>query len=908
MSAKTINLGPERWARAERIFDRLAELPPEARAEFLAQACEQDMELRAVIVQLADSDMAENTIVADSVRAVRSRLAARPGGATDYLGERIGPYQLVSLLGSGGMGVVYLAERVDEHFTQQVAVKLVRQRLVDPNFQARLIAERQILADLKHPNIARLYDGGTTADGTPYLVIEYIDGEPIDRYCDRLELGVQARLELFLTVCSAVHHAHQNLIVHRDIKPSNILVTKDGVPKLLDFGIARLLDAAGTAQAGLTRDGMAMLTPESAAPEQLLNKAITTATDIYALGILLYRLLTGRPPYRVDAANPGEIAQAICLQQPERPSAVVTRATDDPVLDELPGKVSIIDYLAGQRGTTPERLSRQLRGDLDTIVLYALRKEPERRYRSVTEFAQDIKRHMVSQPVQARPDTWRYRTGKFVQRHTTAVALSALLIISLTGFGAALAVQNQRVVQERDTAREVSRFLEDIFMEPDPGNARGLNITAREILQKGADNIRRDLNDRPLIQATLMETIGRVYFNLGDYGLSAQVLRDSLRIRRQMLGPRHADVAASSNALAQSLIRLADYAEAERLLGNAIEINLRLHGPGSAQVAANYQNLAELHHAMGRLDAAAREASQSVRIYEQLGELYAIQLAEGKNLLARTLRARNDLTGAGTMMREAIALVRQHRGDDYPLLAYYLQNLAVVLQAKGDHAQARTVFDEAITLTRRVLGEDHDLLGGSLVMLGMMLHDEGEYQTAEALLREALAVHTRARGPDHPFVGYDLTSLAMLLHDTQRSEEAETMLREALRIYEAQLGEHHQYIASSLTELAAVVADGGRASEAQALALRALQIRRRDHPDDHPLVASTQAVYGHTLALLGRYEEAQEMLRASFPKLHDGSGLTNRRVRRALDWKIALYEAQGDYAEVARLQGLAATQ
>ncbi len=825
-----------------------------------------------------------------------------------YLGERIGPYELVSQLGSGGMGVVYLAERVDEHFSQQVAIKLVRQRLVDPNLQARLIAERQILADLKHPNIARLYDGGTTSDGTPYLVIEYIDGEPIDRYCDRLGLGVRARLELFVTVCSAVHHAHQNLIVHRDIKPSNILVTKDGVPKLLDFGIARLIDAAGTAQAGLTRDGMAMLTPESAAPEQLLNKAITTATDIYALGILLYRLLTGRPPYRVDATNPREIAQAICLQQPERPSVVVTRAPDGPVLDELSGIASMIDYLAGQHGATPEKLKRQLRGDLDTIVLYALRKEPERRYRSVTEFAQDIQRHLDSQPVLARADTWRYRTGKFLQRHTTAAALSALLLVSLVGFGATLAVQNQRVVQERDTAREVSRFLEEIFMEPDPGNARGLNITAREILQRGAENVGRELDDRPLIQATLMETIGRVYFNLGDYELSARVLRDSLRIRRQLLGPRHADVAASSNALAQSLVRQAEYAEAERLLDSALQIKLRLHGPASPEVAANYQNLAELHHAMGRLEDAALKASASVRIYEQLGDVYAIELAEGKNMLARTLRARNDLGEANTLMREAIALVRKHRGDDYPLLAYYLQNLAVVLQAKGDQAEARSVLDEAITLTRRVLGDDHDLLGGSLVMLGTMMHGEGQYEAAEEVLREALDVHTRARGPDHPFVGYDLTSLAMLLHDMQRSEEAEAMLREALHIYESQLGAHHQYIASSLTELAAVLADAGRAAEAQDLALRALQIRRRDHPDGHPLVASTQAVYGHTLALLGRYDEAEALLRTSFPNLHDGSGLTHRRVRRALAWKIALYEARGDHAELARLQRLAHTQ
>lgn len=805
------------------------------------------------------------------------RAANTSDGARDYLGERIGPYRLVRLLGSGGMGVVYLAERIDRQFTQQVAIKLVRQRLVDPQFEARLIAERQILADLKHPNIARLHDGGTTADGTPYLVIEYIDGEPIDRYCERLELDVPARLELFLTVCSAVHHAHQNLIVHRDIKPSNILVTREGVPKLLDFGIARLLDASGTARAGLTQEGSAVMTPESAAPEQLLGQPITTATDVYALGILLFRLLTGQPPYRLAGGRAAELAQAICLQQPERPSAM--------------------------RRDSP-RLARRLKGDLDNIVLYALRKEPERRYRSVTEFARDIRLHLASEPVLARPDTWHYRTSKFVQRHTTAVALSTLLGLSLAGFGTALVVQNERVLQERDTAREVSRFLQDIFMQPDPGHARGLNITAREILERGAQNIGRDLDERPLVQATLMATIGRVYFNLGDYAQAERMLRDALRIRRQLLGTAHPEVAASSTALAQALIRQAEYAEAEKLLEAALAIERREHGEASRQVAASRQSLAELYQATGRLEDAAQQANEAIRIYQRLGEEHAIELAEGKNLLARNLRARNQLETADQMMREAIALVREHRGDDYPLLAYYLQNLAVLLLTQGEREAAREVLYEAISLTRRVLGEEHDLLGGSLVMLGMLLHDQGQYAAAEDLLREALAVHTRARGPDHPFVGYDMTSLAMLLHDTGRSDEAESLLREALRIYQAQLGERHQYIASTLTELAALLADGDRAEEAEPLIRRALEIRQHDHPDHHPLVATTQSVYARVLARLGRPAEAEALMAASLPHLQDGSGLSTRRVQRALRWQSELHEARGDDSRRALPQDL----
>lgn len=896
---KSPDLDPRRWARVERLFDEVADMTPDERTTYLRSACGNDPELRDYIESLASSDIAKNTVIENSIRGVLEHAAPKPRSLGQLIGERIGPYRIVRVIGSGGMGVVYLAERADEQFRQQVAIKLVRQRLISPEIEERLVSERQILANLDHPNIARLFDGGTTGDGTPYLVMEYIDGVPIDDYCDGRRLGINERLALFRTICSAVHYAHQNLVVHRDIKPTNILVTDDGTPKLLDFGIAKLLDAGGTATAGLTRDGAIMMTPENAAPEQVLNGQITTATDTYALGILLYRLLTGRRPCRV-AGTPREMILAICEQIPDRPSVAVRRqpatsgaeAGEDPPLRP--------ELVARYRSTTLEKLERRLKGDLDNILQLALRKEPERRYRSVNEFSEDVRRHLTSMPVLARPDSWHYRSSKFVRRHTAGVTMSLMLIALLAAFGVTMTVQNKRIALERDTAREVSTFLEEIFRAPDPGNARGLDITAKEILATGADRISRQLGERPAIQATLMETIGRVYSNLGEYEPAIDMLEESLRIRLQTLGENHPDIASGKNELAVSLIETAEYERARQLLEEALDLNRRGHGALSAPVAANLFNLAQLHMATGELDDAERSADGSIAIYATHSDTYPVELAEAKNVMARILLRRNELDEAEKLEREAIAIVRVHLGDDHPFIAYYLQNLAVLLQTKGDLDAAEAMFYESIDATRKILGDEHSLLGGSLVRLGSLLHNKGQVDAAETALRDALAVHTKALGPEHPFVAYDMTSLAMLLQDKGDLDEAERLLRGALQLYEASVGFDHQYVASALTELGAVLTEQGRLEEAETLLLRAIEIRTQDYPDVHPLVAATHIVYGHTVARLGRYAEAERLLVDNYPHLGQTSGATDRRARRALGWTVSLYEAWGKPLEAER--------
>ena len=895
MNSKPDDLNPGRWARVERLFDAVADMPGPERTAYLRKACGDDSELRDYIEALARSDVAKNTVIEDAIHDVLDLGSPETGSLTDIVGERIGPYRIVSVIGSGGMGIVYLAERADEHFRQQVAIKVVRHRLIDPEIGARLVGERQILANLHHPNIARLFDGGTMSDGTPYLVMEYIDGLPIDEYCDGRRLDVNERLELFRRICSAVHYAHQNLVVHRDIKPTNILVTADGAPKLLDFGIAKLLDAGGAATDGLTRAGAVMMTPENATPEQVLNMPVTTATDIYALGLLLYRLLTGQPAYPVGN-SPSAMARAICETVPERPSAAVARHTTA----AGPGETRP-ELIWRYRRTTREKLSRLLKGDLDNIVLLALRKEPQRRYRSANELSEDLRLHLASLPVLAQADTWSYRTGKFIRRHVTGVAMSVALVGLLVAFGVAMTVQNQRIAEERDTARQVSTFLEEIFMAPDPGNARGLDISAKEILAKGAERI-SGLDSRPAVQATLMETIGRVYFNLGEYAPSIEMLEASLRIRSSELGEHHPLTAAAKNQLALPLIRTADFERAGALLRQSLERNRSVYGESSIEVAATLYNLAELHQATGDLGEAERLARQSISIYSSQRDLHAAELAEGKSALARILVVNNELDQAEALYREALALVRTHLGHDHPLNAYYLQNLAVVLNSKGDTRTAETMFHEAIAAARDILGDDHDLVGSSLVMLGTLLHNKGEHAAAERALREALDVHTRARGPNHPFVAYDMTSLAMLLQDAGLLEEAESLLEDALRIYEASVGPDHQYVASALTELGVVLTDRNQPRDAEPLLLRALEIRRKDFPDTHPLFAATNLAYGHALASLGRYDEAERLLLGNMQTVAGSATPPDRRARRAMQWAVSLYEDWGkpDEADLYR--------
>jgi serine/threonine protein kinase/tetratricopeptide (TPR) repeat protein len=506
-------MNPERYRQVKQVFQAVLEIEPQARAAYLREACAQDEELqREVESLLASHDDAGEFIEAPAVPARTESDTSNE--LPSAIGQRIGPYQILRELGHGGMGTVYLATRADDQFKKRVAIKLVR-RGMDSHFIVRRFRhERQILASLDHPNIARLYDGGTTEDGSPYFVMEYIEGLPLDEYCDRQQLSTAARLELFRTVCSAVQYAHQNLVVHRDLKPGNILITADGTPKLLDFGIAKLLnpELAG-AEVDMTMTGMKLMTPGYASPEQARSEPITTASDVYSLGVVLYELLTGHRPYHVSSRPPHEVMRVICEEQPAKPSTAVSRTE---VITTRDGSTSNItpEMVSRTREGQPDKLRKRLSGDLDNIVLMAMRKEPNRRYASVSQLTEDIRRHLAGLPVIAREDTFGYRAGKFVTRHKAGVAAATFVAIALTG-GMLTTLWQARKAERRfnDVRKLANSFL---FEFHDAIEKLQGATPARALVVKRALEYLDSLAQEAAGDTTLQSELATAYEKVGD--------------------------------------------------------------------------------------------------------------------------------------------------------------------------------------------------------------------------------------------------------------------------------------------------------------------------------------------------------------------------------------------------------
>ena len=502
------------WQRADAILDEALDLPPGERAAFLDRACGGDAQLRALVERLLNAAEIEDPgfksggalqgSFGDNFRQELTKSDEVPPGTL------IGRYRIVREIGRGGMAKVYLAERADGQFRQEVAVKLLESGISTSQIARRFDRERQILAQARHPGVARLLDGGTGPGGRPYLVMEYVDGRPIERYCDEERLSVPDRLRLFLQVAQAVEDAHRNLVVHRDIKPSNILVTGEGHAKLLDFGIAKLLDPTATSGEALTGSAIRLMTPAWASPEQVRGNPVTTASDVYQLGLLLYLLLTGCFPYDVGDGNPAARMLAIAQEEPVKPSVAVTAPQTCGV---APGQEPrTAEEIARARGTTPARLRRMLSGDLDAIILMALCKEPDRRYGSVAQLIDDLERFFAGRTISARPDTWTYRTGKLIKRHSAAFTAAALA--ALIGLALGLAYTSE-LMQERDRARRQAEFLGELFEGTSPGGAQGEALTPRQLLDRGVARVELELKGEPELQADLLEDLGNMYRNLG---------------------------------------------------------------------------------------------------------------------------------------------------------------------------------------------------------------------------------------------------------------------------------------------------------------------------------------------------------------------------------------------------------
>ncbi|MEM7052447.1 MAG: serine/threonine-protein kinase [Acidobacteriota bacterium] len=888
----------DRWQEIDRLLDAVLDVPADQREAALAAASD-DPELRVEVARLLAAGDREETRLSPgggfggAVWESLARDLAEPEEEL-FSGHRVGRYRLVRELGRGGMAVVYLAERADGQFEQQVALKRIHGDLVSAELEQRFELERQILARVQHPGIAQLLDGGVDDEGHPYLVMEYVAGRPIDRYCDEQGLDLDQRLELFLQVARAVDHAHRNLVIHRDLKPSNILVTDDGHAKLLDFGIAKLTGDAGDGLA-LTRTDARVLTPIFASPEQVGGDPVTTASDLYQLGLLLFLLLTGRWPYPLRGAGAPEVIEAICHRPAKAPSQVLGEGADfDPPT-----------VGPGPRPPADGAHRRRLTGDLDTIVLKALRKEPERRFRSAAQMVEDLERHRAGLPIGARPDTVRYRTGKWIRRHRGATATAVLALVMLVALAT---VYTWRLRSERDRARrsaaeatQTAELLRGLFEISAPTRSQGEQFTARQLLDRGALRLREELADQPDLQAEMLTLIGDVYGQLALYREARPLLIQATELRRD--GPPAA-LAESLLALARVEMEEGDLAAARTKLESVLATERREHGDDHPRVAQVIDDLGRLERLAGNLPAARdRHRDAVARLTTALGD-DAPEVARALKNLGIVLRELRAYGEAKPTLERALALLEKHYGPDHSYTVDARLYLGDALRFTGDSEGARRQYESALPRIERIYGPQHPEVALVLGKLGNLFNATGSSQAALAAHLRALQIREQAYGPLHPRVASSLNNLGLVSWKGESLDQARRYLERSLEVYESSLGEDHPEVVKALRNLAGVLKDSddhaaalplyervvaireqtygsehsllsaplfelgalhlelGAPTTAEPLLRRALSLGRNQEPHRHPEVIMPTIALGQCLGLLGRPREARRLLEA----------------------------------------------
>ena len=747
----------------------------------------------------------------------------------------VGPYRLLEKIGEGGMGEVWVAEQ-QKPIHRRVALKLIKAGMDTKQVIARFESERQALAMMEHPAIAKVFEAGETEHGRPYFVMEYVRGIPITEHCDQNRLTTQERLELFRHICEGVQHAHQKAVIHRDLKPSNILVAiQDGkaVPKIIDFGVAKATAQSLTERTMYTELGVLIGTPEYMSPEQaeMSGQNIDTRTDVYSLGAILYELLVGALPFdpkELRRAGFDEIRRKIREEDPPKPSTKLSTM----------GEASTME--AQKRRTEPTALIRQVRGDLDWITMKALEKDRTRRYGSPSELAADIDRFLHHQPIIARPPSTLYKTRKFVRRHRVGVGVASAMATLLVAFSVTTAIQARRIARERDranqeaeAARQVSDFLTGLFKVSDPSEARGNSVTAREILDQGADKIARELQGQPVVQGKLMNTMGFVYMNLGLFEPAQKLLETALDIRIKALGQDHPDLATTLSNLGTVLWYKGDFAKAKPLHEQALTIREKRLGPDSEEVATSLHNLGTLSWSQGNYDEARRLLERALEIREKiLGPEHA-DVASTLNSLGGIAYREGDLKKAGVIWEQTLAIREKALGPDHPWLAQTLNNLAIVHTYTGDPKGAVPLLERVIQIQEKVLGPKHSDLASGLMNLGDAINGSGDPSKAKPYYARAVSIMETA-SPGNPELARFLDRLAYALLKEKDLKGARGLFERSLALRQKALGPKHPEVAESLGGLADCASRGGRLREAEGLYERALAIARKPDGNYYP--------------------------------------------------------------------------
>ncbi len=864
-----------RWQRIAAIFDEVVEAPSSVRAALIERLCDGDAQVRREVEALLAADAAAPGFE-------RGLDSARDLAAADWVedrdsdvvtaNERIGAWRVLRELGRGGMGVVWLAERADGAFEQRAALKLIKRGMDSDAVLARFLRERQILARLEHPHIARLLDGGIAADGRPYFAMEYVDGQALLRYCAEQELRLEARIELFLQVCAAVQFAHGQLIVHRDIKPSNILIAADGQAKLLDFGIAKLLDDTGEGVTTIDAPHRP-LTVAYAAPEQLRGDPVTTATDIYALGGVLYELLTGRRPLAgTEASSLEQMLRAQTTTDPAAPSKVAT--AEAPVS------------------------ARRLRGDLDTIVLKALQHEPQRRYATVAAFADDLQRFLSGQPIQGRRDHTWYRVGKFVGRHRAGVALAttgALVLVATLLFAL---WQAREKTHQALVSQQVTQFLTGMFHGADPTLTRGATVTAQDLLDNGAQRLRADPNMEPAVKARLLHTVAATYTDLGLYDRALPLEQQALQLRRAQLGSHDPEIADSLDQLGRIYTEKADYAAAEPLLRDALMLRTQNLPADDPSIIDSLGNLGQLLQDRGDFAGADGPFREALAASERRFGTDAAETAHQLDNLATNEDNLGKSVDALVMYRRALAIREKYLGPNDAEVATSLINLGTHLEDAGNHVEAQKSLERALAIRRKIYGRDHPLVGYAQLSLAGVYDSVNRLADAERMANGALAIFRRTLPSDHRKISETLNMLAVFRTEHGDFASAVPLFRDVLARYRHTLGVDHPDTLTAENNLAATLQHAGQLAEAEQLQRDVLDRVRTDN--GQALVATDCENLAITLELQGKYAEAMAFSRRALKLQEEREGAVAGNVAVALRGVALAEEFAGNATDAER--------
>lgn len=856
-----------RWERIQALFHGAADLPEGEQRAHVEREAGGDVALVEDVLNLLAEDLRGSSMLDRDVAHVAQQMLGAESSHVLPSGQ-FGPYRIDSVLGEGGMGVVYLATRDD--LGSVAAIKILRDAWLSPARRERFASEQRTLAQLNHPSIARLYDADTLADGTPWFVMEYVEGLPLTRYCDEHGLSVRERLGIFRDVCEAVQHAHRHLVIHRDLKPSNILVRGDGTVKLLDFGISKQLESLDL-PADQTQTGLRLMTPAYAAPEQIRAGRVGIHTDVYSLGVVLYELLSGRLPFDLSNRTPSEAEDVIVHQDPDRPSAA-----------------------AAESGRAASA-SRRSWADLDVMILTAMHKDPQRRYRTVEALVRDIDHYLRAQPLEARADSLGYRAGKFVRRNWRVVSTTAAVVAVMVAMGVFYTVRlttaRNAALAEAERAQRLQAFMRNLFEGGDESVGPADSLRVVTLVDRGVQTARA-LSSEPALQAELYETLGDLSRKLGNFERADSLLGAALTQRRRLFGESHPDVVASLVSLARLRDDQAKFDSAQQLLSTALEIGHRILPPSHPMIAEATTSLGQVYENRGTYDSAVAVLTRAVGLYSLKPDTTA-ELAFSMGELANSHFYLGHLDTFDSLVNIVLGMNRRLHGDRHPLVADALINLGASQFERGNFPAAERFYRDALAINRPWYGERHPETASTLTMLGRALVAESRPRDAAEMLTEALAINERVYGAVHPRVASTLNELGSIALSEGNLDDAEARYRRMLAIYREVYHNKHWLIGVATSNLGGVYTRRKNFARAEQFFRDALQAYAGTLPPTHQNAGITRIRLGDALMRQGRFAEAEKETVAGYAIVSKQAAKSTRWLQPARENLALIYDSLG---------------